>query len=181
MSDVVLCEACGSNRVVDGPFYDRNHRVCWDCGYQSTASEIFYEETITEKAERAEEQVTATIEEFPAEGFKTPAEAEAYLKKLEKQTKQLMGNKKPRAKKSAPTPVPTPAQTDIENDLIWMGIHVYMRRGASWTDTLREAREEVQFRNDNVRVFAHEHSYGMECSPKCREINRKQSDDDANS
>jgi hypothetical protein len=171
--DVLQCESCGSNRVVEGPFYDKGHLVCFDCGFQTKQSEVSYVETTAEKEERAEEDVTNTMEEFPAEGFKSPAEAEAYLKKLQSKTNKLMKSSTPRKKKAAPPKVPTPAVEDIDADLIWMSVHVYQRRGSEWTNTLREAREEVQYRNDNIRVFAHEHVYGNECTPKCKEIERK--------
>jgi hypothetical protein len=176
METVLSCEACGSNRLLEGPAYAREQIVCLECGYRTASAEVVFAETQEELEERAQDEVTQIMEEFPSEGFKTPEAAEAYLKKLQKQADSLLKGDKPtkteRTKKKPPV-VPTPKTDDIEEDLVWLAVHVYQRKGSNWNQTLKEAREEKRYRNINVRVFAHEHHYGGECLDSCREMKGK--------
>lgn len=178
----LTCKMCGSNRVIKGPFYDPNDIVCWECGHREEGpGEIHYAKSASEKeqerAEQVTEDATKLLDDFANVDMTDPEQAEAYLAKLKANASALNktgGQKKPgspKAKKNAAKPAPVvETESDLDDDLIMMDIHVYQRRGSSWQQTISDAKGEKEFRNDNVLVYAHEHGFRVECTNLCKQI-----------
>ena len=158
------CPICGSNRMVEGPAYDRGAAQCMDCGSQ------FNREVRTEPKE---EEISIAVSEenpFPVGGFSSQEEAMAHLAKLKEasarlgKTKVTVGDKvnKPK-RKLHPT-------SDYPTDLVMAELHYYQRKGESWNEVLSTAKGERGVRNENVLIFFHNHHPDQSCTNSCREI-----------
>lgn len=193
MAEVLICEACGSDRVMSGPFYSAHDIVCMDCGHRKSEPEINFAQTEDEqKEERAQEvmeNVTETLsQELTLEMMSDPAAMAEYLAKLEAASaglsksgtptgssagEQSQKARSPKGKKKPASPTSeteNAADISLEKDLIWQSINVFTRRNASWQEVLKNAREEKEYRNDNVLVFAHSHSFGEACNDSCKQV-----------
>jgi hypothetical protein len=162
------CSICGSTRVIEGPFYDRDAYTCQDCGSQ------FNREV---RAMPTEEEVTQQVKEqipFPTEGFSTPAEAEAHLRKLQAQAAKLLGTpviiKQNKTSRKGPPAVPEKLIDEFPPELVMMGLHFYTRKGESNNTVIANAKAEREFRNENIRIWYHSHIFGGACFHNCREI-----------
>lgn len=111
--------------------------------------------------------------DFPNE-FKSFEEMESFLESETK--KPLTGRKEkvtPPAKQDSDISILTTVGLEIPLDQVYQVLHVYQRPGVSFTDVKREAKDEAAYKNNNVRVIAHGHSYGDSCGgseSKCRVI-----------
>lgn len=181
----MVCSVCGSDRVIKGPFYNPNDIYCMECGHREEGPpEVNYAPTDVEikqeRADKVQEQTTNVLNEFADVDMTDPDQAEAYLKKLRAAAGKVSKTpgaskekaKSPRPKKNQASPAPVlDAETGMDDDLIMMGIHVYQRRGSSWQQTIHDAKGEKEYRNDNVLVFAHEHSFNESCEGhSCKQI-----------
>lgn len=155
MSDLT-CTVCGSDRILSGPAYAKHVTTCLDCGD-------------TQGSAIPEPTPIAPPPAIPVGGFKSADEIKQHLAKMQQQGKTLLQEKTSR-KGSSKDAVKTNSDSEtIPADLVMLVIHRYSRREESWVAVLSSAKEEKQYRNDNVRVFAHKHQYGAECSG-CKEI-----------
>lgn len=183
-----ICDACGSNRILTGPFYSEKDEVCMDCGHRKEIAEINFALSDSEiQEERAQEKMNEAAEvlatELTMEMMQDPEKMKEYLAKLKQATGTLADGpatetpdapKKSRKRKSpAPTgqgEVEAKAEFGLPAELIWQALHVYLRKAATWQQVLKEARDEKEYRNDNVIMFAHEHSFGEACTDNCRQV-----------
>lgn len=53
---------------------------------------------------------------------------------------------------------------------IWSSVHFYTRPGDTVAVTRNDAKEEAKFRNDNVLVFYHGHTFGEACDTSCAQV-----------
>lgn len=50
---------------------------------------------------------------------------------------------------------------------VWSSTHFYTQPGDTINKVRADAKEEAQYRNDNVRTFFHDHLFGEECNTRC--------------
>lgn len=182
-----ICEACGSDRILDGPYYSKRDWVCLDCGHRKEMAQVFFAETPQETDARKAQDAMDTAHEVLAqpltmEDMKDPAKMAAYLKSLEAATQDLSKTdaaeqtqkvRSPRKRKNAAQPaseVEQAAETELDRDLIFQTINFYQRRNSSWQEVCKQAREEKEYRNDNILFFAHSHAFGEACTDTCKQV-----------
>ncbi len=164
------CDICGSDRLLQGPAYDRGATTCLDCGSQFGRTEM-----VVPSSEEVGSQI-ATQLPIPMGGFSTPEEAAAHLAKLKEAAKKLNKATEQKVDRPSKPKVARPPATsdnlkdDFPKELVFMGIHCYQRDGETWNATLATAKGEREFRSNNVRVWGHMHSFGKECNNSCKEI-----------
>jgi hypothetical protein len=113
---------------------------------------------------------------FPASGFSSPEEAAAHLAKLKEAAKKFgkateeKVNRPSKPKVARPPATADSLKDGFPKELVFMGIHVYKREGESWNQCLATAKGEREHRADNVRVWAHDHNFGVACTNLCKEI-----------
>lgn len=152
------CSICGSDRILEGPAYDKTATTCMDCGSQ------FNREIIVEPEQ---ESVSVAIQEqelaIPEGGFSTIAEAQEHLKKLQALKKGLSYQREDRPSKKHP-------ESDIDPGLIMSVHHYYQRNSESWNAVMDTAKGERAVRNFNVLIMVHNHTVGKGCTKSCREL-----------
>jgi len=156
------CTICGSERLLEGPAYDRTAYSCLDCGSQ------FNREV---RREPEPEQISVAISEeglkFPDGGFKTPEEAAAHLAKLKELTRNLSKTKEDRPNQPKRKKHP---ESDIDPGLVYAVYHFYQRSGESWQEVLSSGKGERAVRNFNTLIWVHNHTVGRGCTATCREL-----------
>jgi hypothetical protein len=156
------CTICGSDRLLEGPAYDRMAYSCMDCGSQ------FNREVIKEPEQ---EQISVAILEnaleFPEGGFKTPEEAMEHLAKLKAMHKGLSKTTEDRPQQPKRKKHP---ESDIDPGLVMAVMHYYQRNGESWSEVLSTGKGERAVRNFNILIWCHNHPVGRGCTSTCREL-----------
>jgi hypothetical protein len=176
-----ICEACGSDHIIIGPFYSQKDFVCMECGHRREEPEINFVPTESERAQQEMENAQELAsQELTMEIMSDPAKMEEYLKNLQKAAGTVGtapspegATKKRRSKKPAPPvgeAVVEQAEFGLEPDLIWQAIHIYKRKQATWNQVLADAKGEMEYRNENVLCFAHDHEFGVACTGTCRQV-----------
>lgn len=157
------CPVCGSDRMVEGPAYDRSATMCMDCGSQFNR---------TERVEVPEKEIQSQISEMvpiPEGGLKTIEEMKAHLKALEAAKKQLShkdvttNNVNKPKRKVHPT-------SDTDPRMVMATIDYYQREGESWNEVLATGKGEREVRNYNILIWVHNHVMGLDCTNTCREL-----------
>lgn len=163
------CEVCGSDRILVGPAHSPDETTCMDCGSQ-------FNRTVRRvpTTEEVQSQISDSIP-FPTGGFSSPEEAAAHLAKLKAAAAKLGKSVEEKVDRPAKKVKSIPdskleLKDEFPTELVFMAVHAYQRNGESWQAVLATAKGEREFRNENVRVFGHNHIFGAACTPTCKEI-----------
>lgn len=67
--------------------------------------------------------------------------------------------------------IPAKETDDSVQELFYVAIHFYTRKGDSFTQVMKDAKEESSVRGEGSVVYAHSHYRGVECNEDCKEYN----------
>lgn len=166
------CYVCESTRLLQGSSFGESDKyTCQDCG-------SVFGETVRVVPEQKE--IQSQIKDsmpFPAGGFDSLEQAQEHLKKLQEAAKKLgkpVDEKVDRpSKKKVVKEIPNAKlelKDDYPKDRVFQVIHTYQREGEGWQSVLNTCKSDREYKFENVRIFAHNHNFGLACTPTCREI-----------
>ena len=157
-----VCSICGSDRILEGPAYDKTAYSCMDCGSQ------FNRDVIREpEPEKISVAIIENKLEFPEGGFNTPEEAALHLAKLKEMSRALSKDKEDRPQQPKRKKHP---ESDIDPAIVMAVYHFYQRSGESWQEILNTGKGERAVRNYNVIIMVHNHTVNRGCTGTCREL-----------
>ena len=157
-----LCMSC-----FNAPEQTPGSGVCSGC-YKKTTGKELTDQEMTAKVLDVKE-----VDEKGMPKFESFEEMQAWLKKTKNSKTAEAANKVGTKKAKGRSPSEAPANesaTQLQQKEIYSEVHVFVREGDSWTQVLKDAREDRRFRNANVLIFAHDHIRGEACSSSCREV-----------
>ena len=110
--------------------------------------------------------------------FDTFEEMEAWLEKNGENSTPTTNSSRP-SKKSAPKSKKKPAKKDegvriipAPDPSVWCSTHFYTQPGDTINKVRMDAKEEAKVRNENVRVFYHDHIFGEACVNLCGTVDQ---------
>jgi hypothetical protein len=59
----------------------------------------------------------------------------------------------------------------IDTSMIHKSIHLYVRRGDTFDQVLKDGRDEVKYAAGSMLIFCHNHNFSDPCTPLCRGMN----------
>jgi hypothetical protein len=99
-----------------------------------------------------------------------------------KATSSKGGSKRTKASASSKKETPPDEGKTLTNNSaefdkhVWSTVHFYRQEGDSLATVRNDAKEEATFRNENVLVFFHDHSFGEGCEKTCGQAKGSSSD-----
>lgn len=123
---------------------------------------------LPDQPEKPKAKTVETPTEMPK--FDSYEEMQEWVENQKGSPKKALTLGKSSGKKKAP------ADKDAASDLatvetkslVWQTVHIYTRKGDSWSQVSKDAKKEGEYRAENVLVFGHDHEYGQNCTNNCR-------------